>query len=1016
MSNSGRDSEPDLSDDLIGAWNPVESATVWDFGATPESASVAEVSSPAHFEESEGHTWHLKSEFEDFQIGPDLGGELGDDQNTAMAVVSGRRGKPAYPKLGAVLAGFILKAELGRGAFGRVYLAEQAALAGRPVALKISKALGDEPQSLARLQHAHIVPIHSIHDDPSTGFRLMCMPYLGGANLARVLETTESNHSSLESGRSLVEALDLIAPRLPDRGGDSHSPPSQVPCPPSLLSPIAAKSLWGRLKLGSRRRKSGLKGSSRFGHGGADSNPTEPKDVAEADGPARKFLRDHNFVQASAWIVARLAEGLEHAHSRGILHRDLKPSNVLIAADGTPMLLDFNLSALVDGEGAARAMLGGTLPYMAPEHLDAFNPVGDAVPLDVDHRSDLYALGLILFEMVAGRHPYRGPDPGLPLVESLGSMIEERRRGTPSARRLNPKVPPSLDSAIRKCLEPDPTRRYARAGELAEDLRRFLADLPMRHAPEPHLGERVAKWFRRHPETRSVSTIAMVAGLLIVAVGALAWAVSDRLLTAQATLRFEQFREVLRESQVLLNSRDDPDRLARGRSLALGEIDHYGADDPASWTDRPDVWKLPKDDRRVLAEGVSELILLETRASVSVANVEREGVRRAALERAVDWLDRAESIDPTPPAALFDDRARYLRALGLAERARADAARARTIGLRSARDYALLGTSMAADGRYDRAEMLLNRATALDPGRFWAWFARGLCRLEAGRYAEASGDFAVCTILAPDFAWPHLNHGLSLALSGRLDAADAAYDRALELDPKFVEARVDRASAALQRGRPDEALVDLDEAIRLGRADSSVLAARAEALARLGRRLESDRGFARAIEAAPADPRPLTARGFARLDTQPEAAALDFEAALKLDRRNARALLGLAHLARHTDAPESRRLLDRALKIDPSLDDARQLRALLLAHEGDPAALADIDALALSPTAHNLYNAACATAILARETNEPRLLPRALSLLRRALDHGFPADDAANDPDLALVRALPEFPILDPVD
>ena len=99
-----------------------------------------------------------------------------------------RAATAAPPRPGEVVGGFRIVTELGRGAFARVYLAEQIELGNRPVALKVSRAEGDEPQMLARLQHTHIVPIHSVHDDPETGLRLLCMPYLGGANLAQVLE------------------------------------------------------------------------------------------------------------------------------------------------------------------------------------------------------------------------------------------------------------------------------------------------------------------------------------------------------------------------------------------------------------------------------------------------------------------------------------------------------------------------------------------------------------------------------------------------------------------------------------------------------------------------------------------------------------------------------------------------------------------------------------------------------------------------------------------------------------
>ena len=127
-------------------------------------------------------------------------------------------------------------------------------------------------------------------------------------------------------------------------------------------------------------------------------------------------------------------------------------------------------------------------------------------------------------------------------------------------------------------------------------------------------------------------------------------------------------------------------------------------------------------------------------------------------------------------AALFEDRARLFSAMGDAAAAKLDRDQAARLTQKTARDYYLLGTSLAAQGLFDQAEENLGRAVALDPKRFWAWFVLGLCHYDRGRFAEAVGEFNVCTVLAPKFAWPHLNRGLSLAHSGRLREARAAYD------------------------------------------------------------------------------------------------------------------------------------------------------------------------------------------------------------------------------------------------
>jgi len=322
----------------------------------------------------------------------------------------------------------------------------------------------------------------------------------------------------------------------------------------------------------------------------------------------------------------------------------------------------------------------------------------------------------------------------------------------------------------------------------------------------------------------------------------------------------------------------------------------------------------------------------------------------------------------------------------------------------------LLGTSLLARGRPDLAELPLSRAVALDARRFWAWFTLGICHADQGRHADAAFDFSVSTTLAPDFAWPHLNRGLALARSGRLLEARVAYDRALELNPDFTEALVDRALACLELGDWDQATHDLDRAIALGRRTPSIWAARADALARLGRRDEAEQAFAEAIQAAdPNDPIPLVARGYSRLAADRAGAEADFARALHLDARNARAHLGRAYLLRRDDPHAALVQVEMALDSEPNFGDALQLRALLRARLGDPAAEADVNRLLQVPTPRHLYNAACALALLSRSAAEPRLVPLALDLLRRALDSGMPPACVADDPDLDALRESPNY-------
>src|SRR5262249_39055693 len=120
----------------------------------------------------------------------------------------------------------------------------------------------------------------------------------------------------------------------------------------------------------------------------------------------REALAGCDFVEAVCWIGGRLAEALAHAHRPGVLHRGLKPAHILMNRYGRPLLADFNVSHDPHQVRGREGMFGGTLAYMAPEHLDAFNPDDPTPPEAVDRRSDIYALGMVLFELLTGRLPF----------------------------------------------------------------------------------------------------------------------------------------------------------------------------------------------------------------------------------------------------------------------------------------------------------------------------------------------------------------------------------------------------------------------------------------------------------------------------------------------------------------------------------------------------------------------------------------------------------------------------------
>jgi serine/threonine protein kinase/tetratricopeptide (TPR) repeat protein len=921
---------------------------------------------------------------------------------------------------GDEVAGFRILRELGRGAFARVYLAEEIHLGRRLVAIKVSRPEGEEPQVLARLQHTHIVPVHSVCDDPKSGLRVLCMPYFGGANLAQVLDAAGGLDQTDHHGRSLVEALDLLSQHVSPHAGSGSfvvtpQPQGAGPEGPSSLPVRMAGSLSSG-KLESSLAVSRFRGLFYRLVGTSTAMPKPPSRAFREDQhqPARQFLSGASAIQAAVWIVARLAEGLDHAHSRGLLHRDIKPANILLAADGTPMLLDFNLAAENRPEPSEgeirRALVGGTLPYMAPEHLDAFNPRGTTSPESVDERADIYALGLILFEMLADEPPFPPPAPGATVLETLATLTESRRCA-PSLRARCPQLPWSLDALVAKCLEFQPDRRYARARDLAEDLRRFLDDRPMKHCPEPSFRERMGKFARRHPGLCGATSIALLSLVLLAAMGtAVVLAIG---LVKDLAVRFQRqrFDRDFTQMQFLLNTASASDEhLAKGVAKARDCFIDLGLrdDGPAhlsGW-----ILGLSSDEQHRVREQAVELILLEARSQVLQAKKRgSEADRRRAIERAIARLDHAESLDDHAPAALFDERARYYDALGEPARADRDRLRAAQTAPATCHDWTLLGTTLLAAGNAPGAEDALRRAIHLDVTSFWSWFILGHCHYQQGRFLEAAGDFAVCSARGSSFAWAHFNRGLALARAGRLLDAKDAYDRALHLESNFIEAMVDRALVELELNQLDEALYDLNRAVDLGRKDLGVLASRGETLARLGRQSEAERDFADLLARHPDDPVVRVARGMTRVHTDPPGAQSDFGRVLEGNSRNAVAHYGMALLIRGTDPQSALRHLDTALDTDPHLIDAIQLRALVRARLGDRAALDDVDRLLASPTSGRLYNAACAVSLHAEKTSDTRQLPHALELLNRALEAGFPASEMALDPDLRPLQALPEF-------
>ncbi|MHB1559675.1 MAG: protein kinase domain-containing protein, partial [Isosphaeraceae bacterium] len=688
------------------------------------------------------------------------------------------------PGTGDEVFGFRLGQPLGEGAFARVFLAEQRDLAGRPVVLKVTDVEGSEPQTLAQLLHANIVPIYSLHEDRRAGLRAVCMPYLGGASLSTVLARLWADTNRPAAGEQLVHALHAVeAPRPAAitlaREAQPENPPANAPM---ALGP----------------------------------------DDDDAAIPLMK-LRSLSFEQTAAWIVAQLAEGLHHAHERGILHRDIKPSNILIAADGQPLLLDFNLARSGD-EDPAHATIGGTVAYMSPEHLRALVGRTSALIRQVDRRSDIYSLGMVLAEMLTGHRPFEqsGSYSAIPL--QIEAMALERSKTVPSVRRVRPDLSWGMESIVRKCLAAEPTERYQRADHVADDLRRLIEDRPLRHAPELSRVEAARKFARRHPRLASAGTVVGAATLVVLAVVAALVAARSRLAAAESRELVRAHDAGVMRALCLINTQLElSDNLRDGITACEQTLALLG--DPGSPDGSSDpTWdRLAPADRRRLAEDRRELLLLLADARVRLA-----GASPQAAAPALRLLDRAEAIPGLPESrALWLDRARYLAIVGDSARAGECRRHAQSIPTATARDHYLIATAMARQGGPDRLRAAiaeLNEALRINPRHYWSLLQRGICRLDRGELAEAAGDFGQCTGLWPDFAWGYFNLGCALDRSGGKAAAILDYSAAIELDPSLAPAHVNRGLARLELRRDAEALADFDRAFELGAQNASISA------------------------------------------------------------------------------------------------------------------------------------------------------------------------------------------------
>lgn len=369
---------------------------------------------------------------------------------------------PAPPAAAAPpssLGDFRIRREIGRGAMGVVYEAEQISLR-RTVALKVLPhhfTLSEvavarfrrEAETAARLRHPSIVEIHSVGEDGGTHY--FAMEFVVGAPLDRII------------GGVRRETLDGIT--------------------------------------GLR-----LKGLvEEFAH-----RPSRDEPAAATDPDPANSLFVKSYVEAALRIAADVADALQHAHSMGVVHRDVKPSNILVRPSGAVALTDFGLARDRDLPSASRTgEFAGTPHYSSPEQALGARE-------RIDGRSDVYSLGVTLYEMLTLRLPFEGSSS----QEVLSKVVSKEPE---SPQKLNPRLATDLATIVMKAIDKEPERRYPTAAAFAEDLRAFLAYRPIQARPT-HPLRRALLAVRR-----SRGAVAVLSAVVLAAAALAAIAAADRL-------------------------------------------------------------------------------------------------------------------------------------------------------------------------------------------------------------------------------------------------------------------------------------------------------------------------------------------------------------------------------------------------------------------------------------------------------------------------------------------------------
>jgi serine/threonine protein kinase/Flp pilus assembly protein TadD len=610
-------------------------------------------------------------------------------------------------------------------------------------------------------------------------------------------------------------------------------------------------------------------------------------------------------------LFVSVCSAVQHAHQKGIIHRDLKPSNVLVTLqDGKPLVkvIDFGIAKALAQQLTDKtvytglAQMIGTPLYMSPEQAALSN-------VDVDTRSDVYSLGVLLYELLTGTTPFtlerlrtvgqdemrriiREEEPPRPStrISTLGqkaTTVSTQRKGDP--KRLSQVFRGELDWMVMKALEKDRNRRYESASAFAQDIQRYLHDEPVLACP-PSVLYRLRKFGRRNKTV--LLTAGSVALAVLLAVGGVAgnigWAVRDR--EARRATTAEQVHLALKEASVLQEQQKWRDALAavkRARAvLASGSgtaelhqrVQELGKD--LEMAARLDNLRLQKshgtdasfkggDPRAAITyarlfESYGIAVLTDPPEEVA-AGIAARSIPEQLVAALDDWIlvqtdarvrQRLRAVAQRADANPWRNRMRKAVVENDRRALEELAARPEVADFPPATAH-LLGQALANVGAGDKAVEVLTAVQRRYPGDFWLNYQLGIQYLWGpgvpNRPEVAAGYLRAALVARPAYATVYLYLGLALPGREHLDEVIALNRKAIELERTYFDAHLNLAWALSRKGKLTEAATEFREALRLRPEYAQAHSGLGGILAAQGKHAEAEKAFRTGLRLRPDD-------------------------------------------------------------------------------------------------------------------------------------------------------------------